>query len=281
MIGVMILTLRELRARKIVLGLFIVATLVWGMLAFALQLQVVDGALEGIRIFGQAPEAEVTPDGQPAFGGDALRMFVVGAEAFVAGAAYWIGILLALFATGGLVASLMERGQVDLLLSKPLGRARILGGRLLGVGVATALLAVYLLGAVWLVMSLKTGIWNPRFLLAIGVVFAMFAVIYGVVTLLSVWTESAPLAFIVTLGVIFVSLVVAIPGLAPRLDPPWRQLVEGLHAVLPRFPAVGGSMIPRLARGEEMASWSPLASSLAFGLATYLGAFLVFRRKDF
>src|SRR5690606_20417626 len=106
---------------------------------------------------------EVVEDPEIPFGaGTLLEGLVFAAEAFVAGAAYWVGILLALFATGGLVASLLERGQVDLLLSKPVGRARILGGRLLGVGAVMLALLVYLLGAVWLVMSLKTGVWNPR-----------------------------------------------------------------------------------------------------------------------
>src|SRR5690606_8052311 len=134
--------------------------------------------------------------------------------------------LLALFATGGLVASLLERGQVDLLLSKPLSRRRVLGGRLLGAGAVMLALLVYLLGAVWLVMSLKTGVWNPRFLLAIGVVFAMFAVVSSVVTFVSVRTESAALGFIATLAVLLTPLVLATPRLALQVRAPWRPLLQ-------------------------------------------------------
>lgn len=286
MIGVAILTLRELTAKKIVLGLFVVATLIWGTLALALQVDVVDGTLQGLRFFGQMPNtadevgAGVEGEG-PLAGEDPLRVVVFVAESFVAGAAYWIGILLALFATGGLVASMTEKGEVDLLLSKPLGRASILGGRLLGVGWVTGALTVYLMGMVWLVMSLKTGVWNPRFLLAIGIVFLMFAVLYAVVTLVSAWTGSAPLALVATLGVLFVSLIVAIPGLESKLDAPWRQIVGGLHAGLPRFADVGARIVPSLARGAPVAAWSHLWASLAFGVVVYGGAFLVFRRRDF
>ncbi|MDX1622663.1 MAG: ABC transporter permease [Gemmatimonadota bacterium] len=282
MIGVLLLTLRELLARKVVLGLFLVATLVWGMLALALQLDVVEGTLQGIRLFGQAPEIRTEHgEGIEGLGDDPLRMIVVTAQAFVAVAAYWVGILLALFATGGLVASLMERGRADLLLSKPLGRARILGGRLLGVGVVTALLSVYLLGMVWLVMSLKSGVWNPGFLLGIGVVFAMFAVVYAIVALVSVWTESSALALVVTLGVLFATIVLAIPGLADRVGAPWDGVVETLHVVLPRFPEVGAYTLPDLARGKSVDDWVPLASSLAFGAVAYAATFWLFRRKDF
>jgi hypothetical protein len=299
--GLVLLTLRELRAKKVVLGLFVVATLLWVLFAFALQLDVVDGSLAGASLFGQEPifdtavdpetgesvhvdpnTGEVIEDAEIPFGAEALlEGLVFAAEAFVAGAAYWVGILLALFATGGLIASLMERGQVDLLLSKPLSRARILSGRLLGVGVMMLCLLVYLLGAVWLVMSLKTGVWNPRFLLAIGVVFGMFTVVYGVVTLVSVWTESAALGFIATLAVLFASLVLAIPNLSLQVRPPWRQLIEGLHAVVPQFPGVGVRIVPQLATGTAVASWVPFLTALAFGLVAYASAFVLFRRKDF
>jgi ABC-2 type transport system permease protein len=321
MTGLLLLTLRELRARKVVLGLFVVSTAVWLTLALALQVDVVDGSLAGYRLFGEAEtlsEAEPVLDdsgapvldpetGEPVVhtdlipvGSNPLEQVVFGAEAFVSGAAYWVGILLCLFATGGLVASLVEPGQADLLVSKPLSRSAVLGGRLVGVGLVALALLAYLLGAVWLVMSVKTGIWNPRFLLAIPAVFAMFAVLYGVVTLVSVWSGSGPLALIVTAGLIFATLVLAIPGLFLALDPLVRPLVEGLYYVLPRFPNVGSRLVPFLATGADfmpeadgglsptqpgpqtlVAALTPLLSSVAFGAACYGGAFYLFNRRDY
>jgi len=284
-IGVVILTFRELVARKVVLGLFIVATLVWGLLALALQLDVVDGTLEGIRIFGQMPEVRVESsnggEGLDSLGDDPLRTIVMATEAVVAGITYWVGILLALFASGGLVTSMMERGQIDVLLTKPIGRGRILAGRLVGVASVTGALFAYLLGMVWLVMSLKSGVWNLRFLLAIAIVLAMFAVLYGVVAFVSVWTESTALALVVTLGLLFTTMVLAIPGLARVTGPAWGGVIETFHHVLPRFSEVGAYTLPDLARDRAVRSWTPLLSSLAFGAVVYAGTFLLFRRKDF
>ena len=166
MTGLLLLTLRELRARKVVMGLFVVATAVWLAFALALQLDVVDGSLAGVRIFGnetsiaesgpvldpQTGQPVLDPEtGQPAevrnpLGANPLESLVFGAQAFVAGAAYWVGILLCLYATGGLVASLVEPGQADLLVSKPLSRSAVLAGRLGGVGAVTFALVAYLLG---------------------------------------------------------------------------------------------------------------------------------------
>ena len=46
----------------------------------------------------------------------------------------------------------------------------------------------------------------------------MFPVLYGVVTLVSVWSGSAALALIATLGLVVTTLVLAIPGLALATD---------------------------------------------------------------
>ncbi|MGM0705135.1 MAG: ABC transporter permease, partial [Bacteroidota bacterium] len=89
-LGLIYLTFRELWAKKIVLGLFVMSSLILVMVAFALNLDVVDGSLSGLRLFGQSPDG---------MGDLSLERLVFGVEAAVAGAAYWIGILLALFAT--------------------------------------------------------------------------------------------------------------------------------------------------------------------------------------
>ena len=283
MIGVLLLTLRELLAKKIILGLFGVATLVWVVLALALQLDVIEGTLAGVRFFGgELGEGDIgNQDEELPFGSSMLETFVFGAEMFAAGAAYWVGILLALFATGGLIASMLQRGQVDLLLTKPISRAKILTGRLMGVSVVMLALLIYLLGAVWLVMSIKTGVWNPRFLLAIGVVFIMFMVLYSLISLTSVWTGSTPLSMILTFGLLFATLILAIEPLREQITQPGRGIVVVLYNLLPKFVDVGAYIVPQLVVGEPVASWSPLVSSLAFGIIAYAGAFWLFRRKDF
>lgn len=293
MTGLILLTIRELRAKLIIVGLFGVATFVWLMLTFALNLDIVDGTLAGIRIFGQeeALERQVEVENEETgevetqtiqpFGENPLENLVVTIEQGVAGITFWVVLLLGLFATGSLVASLMEHGQVDLLLSKPVARSTLLGGRLLGVGAVVAVLVVYVLGAVWLVMSIKSGIWNAPFLLGVAVVLSMFAVLYGVVTFVSVWTESSALAFIVALGVIVASLVLAAgPEGAAQINQPWREVYVALYHVFPKFPSAT-AMTWRLAGGEPVGSWAPFFSSLAFGAACYAGAFALFRRKDF
>ena len=125
--AILLLTFRELWAKKITVGLLVICTLVWVMLAFALNLDIVEGSLAGMRIFGaEATPTEVVRD--PETGevitnpdtGEALQEIfslervVIEVERVVAGLSYWAGILLALFATSSLLPSLLapvrERG---------------------------------------------------------------------------------------------------------------------------------------------------------------------------
>ncbi len=292
--AILLLTFRELWAKKITVGLLVICTLVWVMLAFALNLDIVEGSLAGMRIFGaEATPTEVVRD--PETGevitnpdtGEALQeMFslervVIEVERVVAGLSYWAGILLALFATSSLLPSLLEQGRVDLLLSKPISRARLLSGHLLGVFLTMLVLALYLFGMVWLVMSWKTGIWHPRFMQTMLVVVSMFGVMYSVVALVGVTARSAPLALLVAYGLMFASLILAAKDqLAPQINPPWRQVFLGFYHVLPNFGEVT-VMVVKLTGGETVASWYPLLSSLLFGAVFFAATFYFFTRRDF
>ena len=283
MTGLLLLTFRELWAKKVVLGLFVISTLAWVMLAFALNLDVVDGSLAGLRIFGQeaGPSTQDPQTGEVVRETLGLEEVVVAVESFVAGAAYWLGTLLGLFATAPLLADLLEPDRIGGILAKPISRARIFGGHVLGVWLVGLALALYLLGMVWLVMSLKTGVWNGAFFLAIGVVVGMFAVMYGVVAFCVVATGSTALALIVAYGLVFASIILAAKDeLAPQIALPWRRVFLGFYHALPHFAEVTATVTQLAGRGA-VASWYPLVASLVCGGVLYAAALALFRRKDF
>lgn len=277
--GLVLVTFRELWARKIVLGLFIVSSLVLLVVSFALNLDVVEGSLAGLRLFGQ----DTMPDSGGEQGDPQLTLdrVVIGVESVVAGMAYWLGILLALFASASLFPDLQADGRVELLLSKPIGRVRVMTGHVLGVLSAVAVLTVYLMGGVWVIMSIKTGIWNAHFLLSLLIVIAMFGVMYGVVTLMAVWSESTALALIVSYGLIFVSMVLAASDqISPLLGSVGQPVFWGLYHTLPNFTEVT-EIVSSLAKGKAVSSWYPLISSMLFGGGAYIISGFCFVRRDF
>jgi len=277
LLGLLQITFRELWARKIVLGLFIVSSLVLLVVTFALNLNVVEGSLAGVRLFGQ----EATPEGGKEGPGLSLSRVVIAVESVVAGATYWIGILLALFASASLFPDLQSDGRVELLLSKPIGRVQVLLGHMLGVWAAVSVLTLYLMGGVWVIMSLKTGIWHFRFLLSILLVIGMFAVMYAAVMMMGVWSESTALVLIVSYGLIFVSMVLAgADKIAPLLGSVGRPVFWGLYHALPNFTEVT-QIVASLAQDKAVSSWYPLISSLLFGGVAYGVTGYWFVRRDF
>lgn len=284
-VAILLLTFREMWAKKIVIGLFAVCTFVWVMLAFALNLDIVEGSLAGIRIFGQeATPGDVAVD--PETGERVRQIFtlervVIEVEKAVAAIAYWAGIILALFATASLLPSLLAHGHVDLLLSKPIRRSTVLAGHLLGVLTTMVLLAGYLFGMVWLVMSLKSGVWHPHFFKGMIIVVCMFGAMYSVVAFIGVTARNAPLALIVSYGLIIASLILAArEKLVPQINPPWRQVFLGFYYLLPAFGEVTGTVL-KLTSNEPVGSLYPLFSSLLFGAFFLVAAFYFLSRRDF
>lgn len=272
------LTFYELRAKAIFIGLFAVATLIWVMLAFALNLDIVDGTLTTLRLFGN----EIR-EGNPS--DLSLMNVVIYVQTFVASATYWMGMLLALFATVGLMSGFVEGGKIDLVLSKPLSRSQLLFGRLLGVFAVVFLLLLYLVGMVWVVMGIKTGIWNLQFLNAFLVIFLVFVAMFSIATLVGVSTGSSALSLIITYALIFCSIIFVFPNLDTLISKPFDTVYQGLHFVLPKFAEVT-TLVVKLISTEHvgtisMVEWQAFWGTLGFGAVCYLLAFWRFSKKDF
>lgn len=328
--GLLYLTFRELWAKKIIIGLFVVSTLVWVMLMLFMNVEEVEGGISALRLFGgevataQGGSATVPADtlsavpadtsafvdtsgsasgdtatvdpemsqrGAPgdgdAGGSDFSSMtsfmqFTLVAQSVVSQAAYWIVILLGLFSAAPLFARLLETGHIDLLLSKPMSRMRLFSGHVLGVLLMVTVLAVYLFGAVWLVLSIKIGVWNAKFLLSILVLVGMFAVLYGIIAIVTVWTESTALSLIVTYGAaIFVSpFLAARQGIHQALNSTGDVVFDAFYYLLPNFAEIG-YVAMQLLHGNPVTRWDAVASTAVVGALLYLGAGWRFVRRDF
>ena len=283
--GSLMLTFRELWAMRLTQAMFAIATLAWLLLSFAMNMDVVEGSLAALRIFGfeTTPTDGVFDEASGEWVSQALSLdkFLIGINTFVFGAAYFLGTLLGLFATMPLINGFLEQGRVDLLLSKPISRPRLLLGHLVGVWLTVFVLATYLVGGVWMTLSLKTGVWMPRFLLAIPIITLMFAVMYSVILSVSIASRSSGLGLVIAYGLIFVSIVLAShEQLLPVLSGSAAAIFLTIYHTLPNFAEVV-MVQAQLVEGANVISWYPLVSSLLFGSVTYGIGFLWFSRRDF
>ncbi|WP_020471013.1 ABC transporter permease [Zavarzinella formosa] len=156
-----------------------------------------------------------------------------------------VAILFGIIVTSFFIPNMLRKGNVDLLLAKPISRTSLLLYKYLG-GLSFMLIlsAVTVIGA-WLIIGVRTGIWNPKFLLVIPALTFSFAIFYALSTMIGVWTRSiiacilltcfASVAlYVIAFGYSIYEHVKKFPGMKDEM-PAWLEFTaEASHTVLPR-----------------------------------------------
>jgi ABC-type transport system involved in multi-copper enzyme maturation permease subunit len=109
-----------------------------------------------------------------------------------------ITLLVAVILTGFFIPNMLRKGSLDLLMAKPMSRWELLLYKYIGGLIFMLIISGLTVGGVWLVMAIRSGNWNPTFLLSILFITFTFAVLYAVSTLVAVLTRSAIAAILIT-----------------------------------------------------------------------------------
>jgi len=263
-------TFREALARKIFWGFFGCSTALILFFLFIMKIDVVEGAMATISLFGK------TSTGQDV--GRLVRQVHGGIAAFL----FTAGMFLAVFASTGLIASIFEPGRIELLLSKPIARHHILLGRYLGNLLVIAANVLYLVFAIWLIFGFKTGVWTYGFLWSSVLTIFVFSVLLTVVLLIGVLWESAVLATMVTFAIMIISPILAQQRTLERLlTSQWsRDVVHVLYYVFPKVFDLG-RISRALVLGDPIGDWMPVWSSALFGLVVLGTGLYAFARRNY
>lgn len=271
--------MREAAARWTLVAYFFLSTIFIIIFASAINLDIVDGALAGAKLFGKDVNApEIT-----------IEKLVMGFESGFSVFLYIISTFMAIFATAHLVPRMQDKGTVDLYLSRPVGRVRLLLSRYVAGLILCLSNLVYLIGTVWLIVVWKTHVWHPRFLLGGAIIFLVVAVLLAFAFLIGVITSSTAVSIMTTFGIFFFGL--AMSGhdkFAAAVSKQWQaNLIETLYWVLPKtgelmqavFAFVGGNAMPE--RILRVLTPAPFLSTAAFGAVCLVLASWLFTRKEF
>ncbi|HWY46148.1 MAG TPA: ABC transporter permease subunit [Bryobacteraceae bacterium] len=263
-------TFREAFARKIFWGFFGCSTAVILFFIFLMKIDVVEGALATVSLFGKEMRAQEVTN------------IVRGVQGALAAFLYGFGLFLAVFASAGLIPTIFEPGRIELLLSKPVRRYHILLGRYLGNLLVIAFNMMYLVLSVWIILGIKTEIWTHQFLYSAGLTIFVFAILLTIVVLIGVLSESAVLSTMVTFGVMIAGLIVAQKSTIERLlTSEWsRDVVRVLYYALPKVWDLG-NIGRKLVTGVPIEDWMPVWSSALFGVVVLGTGLLVFSRRNY
>ncbi|MFL6448563.1 MAG: ABC transporter permease subunit [Bryobacteraceae bacterium] len=263
-------TFQEARARWLFWGLFALSTLLILLFLFVLKIDLVEGA---VSLFGVESTSRNVD----------IHRFVINSYSWVSVILYIWGTFLAIFASSGLIPSVLEPGRISLLLSKPVTRPMLLLGRYFGNVLIVGANHVYLICSIWLVIGIKTGIWESRFLLSIAASLFIFSVLLCVVVLVGVISESAALSVMVSVAIMLISTILGQRQLVVRLlSSEWsRELWQALYWIVPKVYDLAAVMRQIIMYDREVDWFTPVWTSTIFGVAVLSAALYIFKRRDF
>ncbi len=156
-----------------------------------------------------------------------------------------VALLISVILTAFFVPNMIRKGSVDLLISKPIGRTPLLIYKYIGGLTFIFLVSAFTIGGIWLVIALRSGFWDPTFLILIPVLTFTFAILYSISVLVGVLTRSPIVAMLATIGSMFFFWIA---GTAKRwadsrrneggviTTPDWVfTLIDTINTVLPRY----------------------------------------------
>lgn len=194
------------------------------------------------------------------------------------------GILLfGVFATAGIIPDTMEKGTIDLYLSKPLARWELVAGKFLG-GIAVILANIaYFLGALWLIIGLRVGIWNGALLSSIGTITLAYACAFAGTLTLGIIFRNTAIPIIGTFLYVFV-LERILHSREHILyvfsdNAIYRAVIDGLHAILPQLSGMQEGFTRQIL--HQPVVWDPFMQSVITSLAILAVGLVVFQRRDF
>lgn len=272
---------REAAARWTLLAYFFLSSLFILIFALAVNLDVVDGALAGAKLFGKTLDIE---------GGEIdINQLVLFGESGFSAILFVIGTFLAIFATAHLVPRLQEKGTVDLYLSRPVGRVRLLLSRYVAGLILSAANLVYLIGAIWVIVIWKTGVVHPSFLLGGVIILFTIATLLAFAFLVGVITSSTAVSIMTTFGVFLFSVILSgHERFEAAVSSVWNaRLIHFLYLIMPKTMELGRSVIALVSGGKApievtgVVSPAPFITTALFGITCLVLASLVFRRKEF
>jgi ABC-type transport system involved in multi-copper enzyme maturation permease subunit len=163
----------------------------------------------------------------------------------------WVAIIVSIVLTAFFIPNMLRKGTVDLLLVKPIHRSTLLIYKYIGGLMFILLNTTLAIGLVWLILSLRSGIWTPAFLLSIPMITFFFAILYSVSTLAGVLSQSPIVSIVITVLAWAIFFGVGTAYVLPEVfrqqediqkvpdeerisNGRWVDVVKALHFVFPR-----------------------------------------------
>ena len=267
--------LKEAFSSKFMIVLFVVVALFLLGLIFSLDLEVVDGALAGSRLFGQATGNTTVP----------VEVFLRPAFQALAWVTFYVGLLFGIVATADVAPRLLQPGRVESLLALPVRRAELVVGIYLGVAAICVMATSVAVGGVALVLFVKARMVTVAPLAGAAMAMIGFFAIYGVMLAVGTVFRSAAMSAGSGMGIYFLGIAVSEKNtmLMWTSNKAVRTILDVVTTPVPTFRALA-DLGAAAAAGEQVALAQALpviGGTLAFGAFCVVVACAVVQARDY
>ncbi|MBI3787874.1 MAG: hypothetical protein HY276_06400 [Ignavibacteriales bacterium] len=282
--GMFLFTIREAILRGTLIFYFVVSTIFIIFFAFAIGVSPEDG--KSLTILGNVIPSTLGK-------GITINPVELVLLQFQRASASFV-VFFGIFAVAGLIPSMLEKGTVELFLSKPLSRISMLLSRSFGATTGVGINMMYFVFGIWFIFGIKVGVWHWGFILSSLVVTLIFTLFFSVVALIGVITRSGGFSIMFTFVIYFLSSLLRVrKATIFRL---WDNVVfhRTLDAIYYIFPQMG-EMLDSSARLigtnpleqirnpllEPSSPYLPFLYSFISATVIYALAIRYFQKQDF
>ena len=271
--------MREAAARWTLVAYFFLSSIFILIFASAINLDIVDGALAAAKLFGKQVEVS---------GSMSVEKLVLGFESGLSGVLYVLCTFLAIFATAHLVPRMQEKGTIDLYLSRPVSRVKLILSRYVAGLILAGSNVLYLITSIWMIVAWKTHVFHPRFFLAGAVILFLIATLLAFAFLIGVITSSTAVSIMATYGIFFFGIMLAGHArIEAAVSKEWQAIaIRSLYWIMPKTAELATSVVayvggPSLQNEIIKVSAAPFWSTAIFGFVCLTVASWMFQRKEF
>jgi len=193
------------------------------------------------------------------------------------------GLFLSIFSVSSFIPNMLEKGNIDLLLSKPVSRSQVLLGKFIGGSLMVFVNIIYLVFGLWLSIGVKFSVWDPSFLLVSLTITFTFCVLYSFIILMGILSKSSVIAMIYSYLIFFIFS----PLLASRelysafIENQFEgYIVEFFYYITPQTSELG-KITTELASGNGIYEVEPFISSFLLMILILGLSIFIFSKKDY
>lgn len=267
--------LKEAMSSKMMLVLFVVIGLFLVGLTVSLDLDIVDGALAGSRLFGRATTNAIVP----------VDVFLRPAFQALAWVTFYFGLVFGIVATADIAPKQLQPGRVEHLLSLPIRRPELVVGVYLGVCAICAIATIAAVGGVSAVLFLKAKLFSPAPVAGAAMAFVGFASLYGAMLAVGVMFRSPAMSAGAGFFLYFLGIAVSEKNvfLMWTTNQTLRTFLEVVTMPIPNLRALA-DVGAGAAAGEALALGAivpVLGGAVAFGVSAVVIAAAVVQSRDY